>query len=127
MSSPSDKSKVGYGRPPLRTRWKKGQSGNPRKKLRQPKSEIEQLDRLLLSYVTISLNGVPTRVSALAAIISQLQRKELSGNCKASRTLLKYQRLAKEHDDRPRHIELRFTGDDARDAGGNGTGGNGHD
>jgi hypothetical protein len=35
--------KVGRGRPPLHTRWRKGQSGNPeggRKRKREPSAEI---------------------------------------------------------------------------------------
>jgi hypothetical protein len=35
MSQPSDEYSVGYGRPPREARWKKGQSGNPRR--RKPK------------------------------------------------------------------------------------------
>ncbi|WP_426610577.1 DUF5681 domain-containing protein [Bradyrhizobium sp. McL0616] len=111
MSEPSDQYEVGYGRPPLRTRWKKGQSGNPRKKPRRPENEIEILDRLLLSEVKLTLNGETKRVAAIEAIISRLQLKELSGNSKASRTLLKYRRLANEHDDRRQPLQLRFTSD----------------
>ena len=29
MSPPQNDDDVGYGRPPKKTRWKKGQSGNP--------------------------------------------------------------------------------------------------
>jgi hypothetical protein len=50
MTDPLDDDGVGYGRPPKHTRWKKGQSGNLRKKPRQPKPSegmIGVIDRLL--------------------------------------------------------------------------------
>lgn len=116
MSGPSDDYKVGYGRPPLRSRWKKGQSGNSRKKPRRPDNTIEILDRLLLSPVTLSLNGETRHIPALEAIVSQLQLKELAGSSKASRTLLKYQRLAHQQSDQRQHLVLTFLSDDARDS-----------
>ncbi|MGY4471965.1 hypothetical protein ACVWWK_007674 [Bradyrhizobium sp. LB9.1b] len=117
MSNPSDKYEVGYGRPPLPTRWKTGQSGNPRKKPKRPENIIEILDRLLLSPVTsLALNGETRSVPALEAIVSQLQLKEMSGNSKASRTLLRYQRLANEQSNRRQHLVLKFVSDEVHDA-----------
>ena len=115
MSGPSDEYDVGYGRPPLRSRWKKGQSGNSRKKPKRSENVIEILDRLLLSPVVLALNGETQRVPAIEAIVSQLQLKELSGNSKASRTLLRYQRLANEHGDRRQHLMLKFIPDETND------------
>jgi hypothetical protein len=95
-TSPDDY-KVGYGRPPLETRWKKGESGNPRKKPRRQENIVEMLDRLLLSPVNVSLNGETKRVSALDAIVSQIQVKEMSGNASASRLLLRYRAFASQY------------------------------
>jgi hypothetical protein len=85
VTTPPDDYKVGYGRPPLETRWGKGESGNPSKKPRRQENIVEMLDRLLLSPVKVTLNGETKRVSSLEAIISQLQVKEMSGNASASR------------------------------------------
>ena len=97
MTIPPDDYKVGYGRPPLETRWRKGESGNPRKKPRRQVTIVEMLDRLLLSPVNITLNGETKRVPSLEAIISQLQVKEMSGSASASRILLKYRAFASQH------------------------------
>jgi len=94
VTIPPDDYKVGYGRPPLETRWRKGESGNPRKKPRRQETIVEMLDRLLLSPVNITLNGETKRVPSLEAIISQLQVKEMSS---ASRILLKYRAFASQH------------------------------
>lgn len=123
MSGPSDEYKVGYGRPPLPTRWKKGQSGNSRKKPKRPENVTESLNRLLLSPVTLALNGETRSVPALEAIVSQLQLKEMSGNSRATRTLLKYQRLANEQGDRRQHLVLKFMSDEVHDVPSNHTSG----
>jgi hypothetical protein len=100
MSVPPDDYKVGYGRPPLQTRWKKGRSGNHPKKRKPQESVVEMIDSLLLKQVKLSLNGETKRVPALEAIISQLQVREMSGNRRATRILLKYREFAHQHADR---------------------------
>jgi hypothetical protein len=97
VTPPPDDYTVGYRRPPLKTRWKKGESGNPRKKPRRQENIGEILDRLLLSPIKVTLNGETKRVSALEAIISQLQLKEMSGSAGASRILLRYRAFASQH------------------------------
>jgi len=63
---------VGFGRPPKRTRWKKGQSGNRgRRKVRRAATTAEIIDKLLLSPIDITENGKPRRVTKLAQL-SQL-------------------------------------------------------
>jgi hypothetical protein len=94
MTTPLDGCKVGYGRPPLKTRWKKGQSGNPRKKPKRQESALDIIDRLLLSPTELTLNGEHVTVSNLQAVLLQLQQKELSGSARASRILLKYREFA---------------------------------
>jgi Family of unknown function (DUF5681) len=94
---PNDDEKVGYRRPPRSTRWKKGQSGNPRKKPRPEESVVDLIDRLLLQEVRLTLNGEVKNVTALEAIVSQLQLKEMAGSARASKTLLKYRTFASQH------------------------------
>jgi Family of unknown function (DUF5681) len=95
MTSPSDEDAVGYGRPPKNTRWKKGQSGNPRKaRPKQDENMVSLIDRLLVASVNIVKNGVPTRMSAMNAIIHQLLQKSLSGNRKAERALREFEAFA---------------------------------
>jgi hypothetical protein len=109
MTPPPDGDKVGYGRPPGKTRWKKGQSGNPRGKPPQPaESVVDLVDRLLLSQVKLTLNGEVKDVTALEAIISQLQLKEMAGSVRASKVLLKYRLFATQHAER--QFQLIFKG-----------------
>jgi hypothetical protein len=78
--------KVGYGKPPRKSQFKKGVSGNPRG--RRPKIEPSrtrlqhQLDFLTISEapVTVSLNGKRRTMSGFQAVILKLQQKALSGD-----------------------------------------------
>ena len=97
MTTPSDDSKVGHRHPPLKTRWSKGQSGNPHKKPKAPEGLIAMIDRLLLSSVKITLNGEVHTVPAMVAIISQLQLKAMAGSTRASKILLRYRVFANQH------------------------------
>jgi hypothetical protein len=107
VNVPRDNYKVGYKRPPAQTRWKKGQSGNPRRrKLKAFEGTVATIDRLLLTPVQISLSGERTKVSALEAIMCQLLQKAISGNLRAFRVLLKYQEFAIWHGDKK--LELTF-------------------
>jgi hypothetical protein len=112
MSRSDDKSHaVGYGRPPQRTRWKKGQSGNPRhKKRRAREGTLAILDRLLMHPVQIMVNGEVQKMSALEAIITQLIQKDLSGNARAASVLRKYRQLASQSSEKK--FELTFVDSD---------------
>jgi hypothetical protein len=89
---------VGFGRPPKRTRWKKGQSGNRgRRKARRAATTAEMIDKLLLSRIDITVNGKARRVATLEAILLQLWRKELAGNRRALAVRLKYGELARQN------------------------------
>jgi hypothetical protein len=94
---PPDDEKIGYRRPPRGTRWKKGQSGNPRKKPKPEESVVDLIDRLLLQEVKLTLNGEVKTVPALEAIVSRLQLKEMAGSARASKILLKYRAFAGQH------------------------------
>ena len=90
-----DDGPTGYGNPPKKYRWKKGQSGNSRRQRAKPsESTVAVIDRLLAAPVQITINGEAKEVLALEAIIFQLLQKEMSGNQQAARTLLKYREFA---------------------------------
>ena len=111
MTAPPDDGKIGYGRPPRHTRWKKGQSGDPRRrKPRRPEITVDLLDRLLTSKVAITLNGEPRTVPTLAAIVLLALQKAIAGDMRALRTLAKYQEFAAHHGDRK--LELAFIDND---------------
>jgi Family of unknown function (DUF5681) len=107
MTSPSDGDAVGYASPPQNTRWKKGQSGNPRNIRPKPEeTTIALIDRLLVAPIKIVKNGVPTRMPALNAIMHQLLQKALSGNKKAARALREFEAFASRN--MTRRLEIVF-------------------
>ena len=85
--SPRPESKTGHKRPPIGSRFKKGQSGNPRGRPRGRKSEIPY-DSVLGQMVTIREDGRERRVTAAEAFLLQLTQKGLAGDGAAARASL---------------------------------------
>ena len=111
MTAPPVGDRVGYGRPPRETRWRRGQSGNPRhRKHKRPESTVAKLDKLLLAPVKITLNGEAIKVPALEAIICQLVQQAISGDERAHRVLLRYQEFAVRNSEKT--LELTFVKSD---------------
>jgi hypothetical protein len=111
VSGRSDDYEVGYKRPPERTRWKKGQSGNPRRRnLSPPEGTVATIDRLLLAPMQITVNGEPKKATALEAIVFQLLQKAMAGSARAGRALLKYQEFASQNLEKK--LELTFVDSD---------------
>jgi Family of unknown function (DUF5681) len=89
---------VGFGRPPKRTRWKKGQSGNPgRRRARRPATTAEIIEKLLLARIDIIEKGNARRVTVMEAITRQVWKKAVDGDPRAVDVLHKYQELARQH------------------------------
>jgi hypothetical protein len=112
VSGGPDDDKAGYKRPPERTRWKKGQSGNSHRRKAAPVSEgtVAMIDRLLLAPMQITINGEASKVSTLEAIVFQILQKAMSGSARAFRTLLQYQEFANENLEKK--LELTFLDSD---------------
>ncbi|WP_291846584.1 DUF5681 domain-containing protein [Bradyrhizobium sp.] len=107
MSATSDDDRSGYGRPPKKSRWKKGQSGNPnRRRPVRTYGTVEIIDRLFQRPVEIKLNGEMKKVSTLEAIMMQLLHKESAGNHRATRVRLKYQEFSIQHSKRTTTVEF---------------------
>lgn len=79
--------RIGYGQPPRTSRFKKGQSGNPRGR---PKNRHRRIpyDLVLGQMVTIRENGKERRVTAAEAFLLQLTRNGLAGDSAATRASL---------------------------------------
>jgi hypothetical protein len=96
MTSPSHEYHVGYGRPPKETRWKKGQSGNPKRRYpARSHNTVEMIDRFFSTQVGLSVNGEEKKVSTLEAIILQLWLREIAGDRRALDVRLKYEAFAR--------------------------------
>jgi hypothetical protein len=70
---------IGYGKPPVTTRFHKGKRGNPRG--RPPgRNTGAPYDAVLGQMVTIREDGVERRVTAAEALLLQITKKGLEGN-----------------------------------------------
>jgi hypothetical protein len=78
---------VGYGRPPTASRFRKGQSGNPRGRPRNRRRDIPY-DHVLGQMVTIRDGRGARRVTAAEAFLLQLTKKGLQGDSAAARASL---------------------------------------
>jgi hypothetical protein len=76
-------------RPDFHTRFKKGQSGNPRGRPKGRKNEATQIREVLLKQIRISdANGVRT-VSKIAAAVEVCLNKALKGDIRALEKIMK--------------------------------------
>jgi len=79
---------VGYGRPPKHSRFRPGQSGNPRGRPRGAKSVPDIVRKILAQKVTITENGRTRRVPRLEAILLRAAGEASRGEPRALRLLL---------------------------------------
>ena len=86
-----DSNPVGYGRPPVHSRFRKGQSGNPTGKRRH--NEAERVEALIRQEVyrllTVREGDTVTKMPALQAVIRSQIACAAKGNVTAQRALLK--------------------------------------
>lgn len=80
---------VGRGKPPKKTQFKKGQSGNPRGRRKGSKNFKSTLQTELKRQVTINEDGRRKRISKREAVAKQLVNKAVSGDPKALPVLLR--------------------------------------
>ena len=87
---PNDKRdyEVGYRKPPRSTRFKKGQSGNPRGRPSGSKNLSTLLSEALNEPVIVTENGRRRKVSKREAIIKQLVNRSAKGDWRAAKILL---------------------------------------
>jgi hypothetical protein len=79
---------VGYGKPPRRTRFKKGQSGNPKGRPKGAKNAATILNETLNERVIITENGRRKAITKKEALFKQLVNKAVSGDPRHTRMLL---------------------------------------
>jgi len=85
---------VGYGKPPQKTQFKRGASGNPHGRPNGSLNLGTALERELAKRVIVNENGVRRTVSKREAAIMQLVNKALSGDPRAMQLLLGVLRYA---------------------------------
>ena len=111
MSRSSKDYAIGYGRPPKATQWKKGQSANPGGQSSCRTVDFaETIDKLLMTPVKVTVNGVSKRVAALEVILEQLSNKALAGDRRARAVFFRWLELAPQISDGK--VEITFADDD---------------
>lgn len=90
MSDISDQNdqKVGYGKPPVHSRFKPGQSGNPKGRPKGQRNFATEVARALAMPVAVTINGHRKNVSSITAIVLRLREKALAGDLKALQMLI---------------------------------------
>ena len=95
MNAP-DNNKIGYGQPPVHTRFKKGQSGNckgrPRKNA--SRSTAQMIDDALQTRISMTINGKKERVTTAQVITRRLAHEAASGDLAAINTMKRMKKYA---------------------------------
>jgi len=86
-----DSDPVGYGRPPVHSRFRKGQSGNPTGKRRHREAERAQALIWKEAYRSLTLREGDklTRMPALQAVVRSQIASAVKGNVAAQRAVVK--------------------------------------
>ena len=79
---------AGYGKPPRHTRFKKGQSGNPRGRPKGSKNLTTLLTEALNEPVIVAENGGRRKITMRQAIIKQLVNRSATADWRAIKILL---------------------------------------
>ena len=79
---------AGYGKPPRHTRFKKGQSGNPRGRPKGSKNLTTLLTEALNEPVIVAENGSRRKITMRQAIIKQLVNRSATADWRATKILL---------------------------------------
>ena len=86
--SDDGKYEVGYGKPPKSSRWKKGQSGNPKGRPKGSRGLRGDLDRELETRLKITIQGQDFAGTSQQLMLRMLSRRAAHGDVRASRILL---------------------------------------
>ena len=90
---------VGYGKPPLHTRFQKGKSGNPKGRPRGKKNMSTLLSTALNASIVVVANGRRKKITKREAIVTQLVNKSAAADLKATQIVLAMLRELESQDD----------------------------
>jgi hypothetical protein len=88
------KYQVGYGRPPVHSRFQPGTSGNPKGRSKRSKARnlLEELQQVYLQDISVGDGESKRRMSAVVVLYEKLLRDALKGNAKATALAVKLAR-----------------------------------
>lgn len=79
----SEDDEIGYGKPPKKHRFKKGQSGNPRGRPKGSRNLLTDVREVLNLRVSVRKDGAATKMSTQRAVLHRLGEKALKGDQRA--------------------------------------------
>lgn len=79
---------VGYGKPPVETQFKTGQSGNPKGRPKNSKNFSTMMEEELNELMVIVSNGRRRSVPFMRVAVKQLKAQAIGGSLKAIITIL---------------------------------------
>jgi hypothetical protein len=86
---PGDPYEAGFGKPPKRTRFKKGRSGNPKGRPPRKPDVYSELTKVLREKVTVTIDGQAEKVTVQQALLRRLRDQALRGELWAQKLLQK--------------------------------------
>jgi hypothetical protein len=96
---------VGYGRPPVATRFRPGQSGNPRGRPKRARNLAAIVAAALGEPVAVNENGRRRLITKLEAAVKQLVNRAAAGDTRVTQLLLA---LVQTHEQRPQRAGAEF-------------------
>ncbi|MFC6637158.1 hypothetical protein GV827_16105 [Sulfitobacter sp. JBTF-M27] len=90
MTDRDNDERVGYGRPPKKHRFRKGQSGNPEGRPRGSRNFDTEILEALRNTVRMKEQGKIRNVSSQKAILRRLIEKALNGDIRAIALVMSY-------------------------------------
>lgn len=84
---------VGFAKPPARTQFRKGVSGNPKGRPKGARNVSSLLAKVCRDKVNVTVKGKTRSMSSLEAVVMRLLAGALSGDPKATREFLNLLRL----------------------------------
>ena len=85
---------VGHGRPPKETRWKKGQSGNPKGRPKADRKGLLDISDILTRPVEVIEKGRVKRIPPYEAMMKKTAEKALKGDVRA---MIKFIKACEHH------------------------------
>jgi hypothetical protein len=79
---------VGYGKPPVPSRFKDGRSGNPRGRPKTSKNRATIINKALNERVVVTDNGKRKTITKQEAVFKQLVNRAAGGDHRAAQLLL---------------------------------------
>lgn len=86
---PGDPYDVGYGKPPKKTQFQSGLSGNPNGRPRKKPDIYSELTKVLRENVTIKIEGQDHQITVQQALLMRLRDQALRGEVWADKLLQK--------------------------------------